>query len=127
MRSNKIAEAGLARFFSSHISIVVTRPVKLTTLLGSIFFFSGFASLICQVAWQRSLASDYGVGAISITLIVSVYMVGLGLGALLGGFLAERVRNKIILYFIVELLIGVFGIASLPFLDYLGRYTAGSD
>jgi len=80
-----------------------------------------------QVTWQRLLTVYYGVGSISITLIVSVYMFGLGLGALLGGFLAERSKNKIIFYFLVELLIGCFGLISLPFLDFLGRYTAGSD
>ena len=103
---------------------MLTKP---TSLLGSVFFFSGFASLIYQVVWQRILASYYGVGAISITLIVSVYMVGLGLGSLLGGLLAERVEKKIILYFVVELLIGLFGVISLPFLHYLGRHTAGSN
>jgi spermidine synthase len=101
-------------------------PVRLTSLLSFIFFFSGFAALIYQVAWQRLLTVYYGVGAISITLIVSIYMFGMGIGALFGGFLSERVKNKIILYFIVELLIGCFGLVSLPFLNFLGRYTAGS-
>jgi predicted membrane-bound spermidine synthase len=103
------------------------KSVKLTSLLAFIFFFSGFAALMYQVAWQRLLTVYYGVGSVSITLIVSVYMFGLGLGALFGGFLAERSKNKIILYFIVELLIGCFGLISLPFLDFLGRYTAGSN
>lgn len=80
-----------------------------------------------QVAWQRLLTVHYGVGAISTTLIVSVYMFGLGVGALLGGFLAERSKNKIILYFMIEFLIGCFGVISLPFLDFLGRHTAGSN
>ncbi len=102
-------------------------PIRLTSLLAFIFFFSGFAALMYQVAWQRLLTVYYGVGSISITLIVSVYMFGLGLGALFGGFLAERSKNKIILYFIVELLIGCFGLISLPFLDFLGKYTAGSN
>ena len=99
---------------------------NLAVLLKFVFFFSGFSSLIYQVVWQRLLTTYYGVGSISITLIVSVYMFGLGLGALLGGFLAERVKARITLYFLVELLLGIFGLASLPFLDVLGRYTAGS-
>lgn len=102
-------------------------PIRLTSLLSFIFFFSGFAALIYQVAWQRLLTVHYGVGAISITLIVSVYMFGLGVGALFGGFLAERIKDKFTLYFAVELLIGCFGLASLPLLDFLGRYTAGSN
>lgn len=101
-------------------------PIRLTSLLSFIFFFSGVSALIYQVIWQRILTTYYGVGAISIALIVSVYMVGLGIGALFGGFLSERVENKIFLYFLVELLIGFFGLISLPFLDLLGRYTAGS-
>jgi predicted membrane-bound spermidine synthase len=76
-------------------------PIRLTSLLSFIFFFSGFAALMYQVAWQRLLTVYYGVGSI-------------------------RSRNKIIIYFIVELLIGCFGLISLPFLDFLGRYTAGS-
>lgn len=101
-------------------------PIRLTSLLSFIFFFSGASAIIYQVVWQRILTTYYGVGAISITLIVSVYMAGLGIGALFGGFLSERVKNKITLYFVVELLIGCFGLISLPFLDFLGRYTAGS-
>lgn len=101
-------------------------PIKLTSVLSFIFFSSGASAIIYQVVWQRILTIYYGVGAISIALIVSVYMAGLGIGALFGGYLSERVKNKIMLYFIVELLIGCFGLISLPFLDFLGKYTAGS-
>lgn len=98
-----------------------------TYLLSVVFFCSGFAALVYQVVWQRLLTVYYGVGTISITLIVSVYMLGLGLGALWGGALAERVRKKVFLYFLVELLLGCFGMVSLPLLDFLGRHTAGSN
>ena len=95
------------------------------SLLAGIFFFSGFASLLYQVVWQRLLTVHYGVGSVSITLIVSVYMFGLGLGSLIGGFLAEKAENKITLYFWVEFLLGCFGLISLPLLNLLGNYTAG--
>ena len=93
--------------------------------LAFIFFLSGFASLIYQVAWQRLLTLHYGVGPLSVTLIVSIYMAGLGVGGLLGGFLAERIKQRLALYCIVELLIGVFGLVSLPFLDLLGAIHCG--
>jgi len=99
---------------------------KLASLLGFVFFLSGFASLLYQVIWQRLLTLYYGVGTVSISLIVSVYMLGLGLGALAGGFLAERVQNKIKMYATIEILIGCFGLVSLFLLDLLGRTTAGS-
>ena len=56
-------------------------------IVSIVFFISGIAALIYQIAWQRLLTVHYGVGAISITLIVSVYMSGLGVGALAGGAL----------------------------------------
>ncbi len=95
-------------------------------LLSFVFFFSGFASLIYQVCWQRLLTLYYGVGSISITIIVSVFMLGLGVGYLLGGILVERVAHRTILYFAIELSLGCFGLASLPIIDFLGRHTAGS-
>lgn len=97
-----------------------------TRSLWGIFFFSGFASLVYQVVWQRMLTIYYGVGPLSITLIVSVYMLGLGIGALYGGKLAEGRRNLVQLYFIIELLLGAFGIASIPLLQHYGELTAGS-
>jgi spermidine synthase len=100
---------------------------RLTRRLALVFFLSGFAGLVYQVAWQRLLTIHYGVGAVSTTLIVSVYMFGLGLGSLVGGALAERSRHRLRLYAAVELCLGLFGALSLPLLHALGRMTAGSD
>ena len=95
-------------------------------LLPCIFFFSGTASLMYQVVWQRLLTLHYGVGSVSTTIIVSVYMLGLGIGAYAGGMLAERVKNRLALYCAIELLLGFFGFISPHFLNLLGYHTAGS-
>jgi predicted membrane-bound spermidine synthase len=94
--------------------------------LRTVFFFSGFASLIYQVVWQRLLTVYYGVGPVATTLIVSTFMLGLGLGALIGGALAERVCGRVRLYSLIEFLLGAFGIASPWLLDYVGARTAGA-
>jgi predicted membrane-bound spermidine synthase len=94
--------------------------------LTAVFFFSGLASLIYQVAWQRLLTVYYGVGAVSITIIVSVYMLGLGLGSLLGGRLAERSPDLYRLYAVVEGALGIVGIISFPLILTVGRLTAGA-
>src|SRR5215475_2089246 len=95
-------------------------------LIGVVFFVSGFATLVYQVAWQRLLTLYYGVGPVSIAVIVSVFLLGLGIGGLLGGWLAERIPRLALLYSLIEVGLGLYGIASVPFLDLLGRTTAGS-
>jgi MFS family permease len=50
----------------------------------------------------------------AVTLIVTAYMAGLGLGSLLGGRLADRlgVRRSLSAFALVELLIGAFAVFS---------------
>ena len=45
------------------------------------FFASGAAALVYQVAWQRILSFETGVGVYSIALIVAAFMAGLGVGS----------------------------------------------
>jgi len=101
-------------------------PRRHAARLSLVFFFSGFASLLYQVAWQRALTLHYGVASVSIVLIVSIYMLGLGAGSLLGGWLAERLRRPAIGFLVAQALIGVFGFISVPLLDFLGARTAGA-
>jgi spermidine synthase len=100
------------------------RPPK---LIVSVFFLSGFASLIYQIAWQRLLTLYYGAGATSITVIVSVYMAGLGFGALLGGRIARQSRNPYALYASLQVLLGATGLVSLPCMAALAKVTALGD
>ena len=67
-----------------------TRAAARLYLFGLIFFISGIAGLIYEVVWERLLELYFGVTNVSITLIVSAYMAGLGLGSLLGGRLSNR-------------------------------------
>lgn len=55
-----------------------------------LFFLSGFAALLYQVVWQRMLAFFTGSDTLSISLIVTAFMCGLGLGYLAGGRWADR-------------------------------------
>ncbi len=101
---------------------------RLESILPRVFFWSGVACLFFQVAWQRLLTVNYGVGSVSITLIVSVYMLGLGLGALVGGYIADFAPRRLLVYApgVVELSLALFGVCSLPLLQFLGQHTAGA-
>ena len=79
-----------------------------------VFFLSGFAALIYQVVWQRAFTLYYGVGAISTSIVVSVFLFGLGVGAYLGGRLAERMgRWRLITYVGLEAALALMGALSM--------------
>jgi spermidine synthase len=94
---------------------------RVAALLSAVCLCSGFSGLVYQVAWQRLLTIHYGIGAISIALVVSVYMFGLGVGSLIGGRLAERTREPYLVYAGVEGVLGLCGVVSLPLILWLGR------
>lgn len=54
-------------------------------ILRIVFFMSGFAALVYQIAWQRMLFTAFGVDLESITIVIAVFMAGLGIGAYFGG------------------------------------------
>lgn len=85
-----------------------------------LFFFSGMSALIYQIVWQRMLFTSFGVNIESVTIIVSIFMLGLGLGALVGGKISAIFPKKLPHLFIVaELAIGVFGFLSIFFIKSL--------
>ncbi len=81
--------------------------------LSLLFLLSGAAGLVYQVTWQRLLFAAFGSDLASVTLIVSAFMAGLGLGALAGGAAADRWPARALHLFAgCEALIGLYGLAS---------------
>ena len=91
-----------------------------------LFFLSGFPALLYQIVWQRALFTLYGVNVESVTMIVTVFMLGLGLGSLAGGRVSSLPTIRPLLAFgLIELSIGVFGFESLWIFHRVGSLTAG--
>lgn len=96
--------------------------------LSLLFFCSGMPALIYQVVWQRALFAIYGVNAQSVAVVVTAFMLGLGLGSLVGGRLSARFpRNGILIFGLAELGVGVFGLSSLHIFHWAASYTAGAN
>jgi membrane-associated phospholipid phosphatase len=82
--------------------------------LSGIFVVSGFAALLYQIVWQRTLFGIIGLNIESVTLVVTVFMLGLGIGSLIGGAVSERSGAPLpTLFAAAEIGVGVFGIFSL--------------
>jgi spermidine synthase len=91
------------------------------------FFVSGFPALLYQIVWQRALFTLYGVNIESVTMVVTAFMLGLGLGSLLGGMISRRQQWPLLgIFGLIELLIGAYGIVSLKVFHWAAEFTAGS-
>jgi len=96
-------------------------------LLFTVFTLSGISALIYQLIWQRALLTLYGSNTESVAMVVTAFMVGLGLGSLAGGALSERGQLPLVLLFsVAELGIGIYGIFSLHLFAWAGDLTVGA-
>src|SRR5580692_6198504 len=92
-----------------------------TRVLCVLFFCSGFPALIYQLTWQRALFRIFGVNIESVTIVVTAFMLGLGLGSLAGGWLSKRRHISLLpLLSAIELATAIFGSVSLGAFDYVG-------
>lgn len=91
-----------------------------------LFFLSGAPALLYQIVWQRALFTIYGVNVQSVTIIVAMFMLGLGLGSIAGGKLSSISRIPALRIFgLFELGIAAFGIISLPLFHAVAQFSAG--
>jgi predicted membrane-bound spermidine synthase len=92
--------------------------------LAPVFFLSGVAALVYQVAWERVLYAIFGINIESVTIVVTAFLLGLGLGSLYGGSVSTRGAHECLRRFgILELAIGAFGACSIAFYHAVGRLT----
>ncbi len=92
-----------------------------------LFFFSGVPALLYQIVWQRALFAIYGVNIESVTIIVTMFMLGLGLGSLAGGKLSAQSKIPLLALFgVIELGIATFGLLSLRIFHFVASFTAGT-
>jgi len=73
----------------------------------SLFFFSGISSLIYQVVWTRMLTLVFGHTIYSVSVVLSAFMAGLGLGSYLWGSTIDKGGKPLLIYGKIELLIGL--------------------
>jgi spermidine synthase len=98
---------------------------RLKQLLFLLFFISGFCGLLYQVVWVRLAFASFGIITPVLSIVLSVFMLGLALGSWAGGAvigpLVQRTGfSAVVFYGVAEALIGVGAIA-VPELFSLGE------
>ncbi|HEX5830579.1 MAG TPA: hypothetical protein VFY16_06335, partial [Gemmatimonadaceae bacterium] len=59
------------------------------------FVASGFCGLVYQVVWLRMIMARFGVNAPVASIVLSTFMLGLGVGSWMGGRLAHRTTGRV--------------------------------
>jgi len=72
-----------------------------------VFFLSGACALAYQIVWIRLFGLVFGGTVVSMSVVVAVFMGGLALGSHIIGNYGVRVRNRVRLYGILEITLGV--------------------
>lgn len=90
------------------------------------FVVSGFCGLVYEIVWLRLAMASFGVTTALASIVISMFMAGLGLGSWGAGLLTRRVlasngARTLRLYAIAELCVGISSIA-VPFEFKLGRH-----
>ena len=75
------------------------------------FFVSGFCGILYEIVWLRLAMAQFGVTTALVSIVLSMFMAGLGVGSWASGWLTRRYGNRAIalslrLYAATELLIG---------------------
>ena len=75
------------------------------------FFISGFCSILYELIWLRLAMARFGVTTAMVSIVLSIFMAGLGVGSLAAGYLIRRYGSRLAspplqLYAMAELFIG---------------------
>lgn len=94
----------------------LTAGDRLRIILSVVFFSSGMTALTLQTVWNKILGQTIGTDHLSSTAIVSIFMLGLGLGSQLGSVVARRTRSPMLWFAGFEAFVALYGAATLVLL-----------
>lgn len=100
----------------AHSPSPLERPQQIAVL---VYALSGFAALICEIAWTRALVLSLGSTVYAFALILFAYILGLALGSSLLARRAAKLREPLLVAGAIQILIAAWGAALIWFLGDL--------
>ena len=97
---------------------------RLRRALLILFFGSGCAGLIYEVVWFQLLALVIGSSAVSLGILLGVFMGGLCVGSITFPRFVSKTRDPLRIYALLELGIGCLGIGTLFLVPWGGQFYA---
>jgi spermidine synthase len=96
-----------------------TYSAKVVRLVWWSFALSGFAALSYEVLWTRALTFFIGNSTYAFSAMLTTFLCGLALGSLLLARLSDRRRHLLPYLGVLHLVIGVYGLCTVPLLSQL--------
>ena len=112
--SSEAAESGVFVSFAPFASFATERSVYIVAAL------SGLTALGAEVVWTRQLSLLFGASVYTFSLILAVFLTGLGIGSYAGSTIARRVRSPMAALGVCQLLLVLaIAYASRAIVDWL--------
>src|SRR4030042_5203229 len=108
---------------TGHKKIANDSASGIIVLILGCFFVSGLTGLIYEILWTRMIVKIIGSAPFAVSIVLTVFMGGLGLGSYIASRTIDRMTNplKLVrLFGVLELVIGIYGMI-LPLLLILFR------
>ncbi len=103
-----------------HARLVLVLPFVGLTL-------SGMAGLVYEVVWSRAVVALFGSVLPATGTLLAIFMAGLGLGSALGARWAARSRRPLLVFGVVEVLVGALALATPVLLRLAAPLVRGLD
>ena len=88
-------------------------------LIFVIFAFTGFASMIYEIAWTRALALALGSSIYAFSTMLTTFLLGIALGSMLFSRLARKRAFSAAAFGWLEIVTGIFCLLSIPLLGQM--------
>lgn len=89
----------------------LARPSAVRWVVIPLFLISGATGLIYEVTWTRAFGVVFGNTIFAVSTVLTAFMLGLAIGSWLFGKIADRSRNALRLYAMLELFVGLYAFA----------------
>jgi spermidine synthase len=83
------------------------------------YFVSGATSLVYQVIWMKEMTLFFGSDIIGTSITIASFMAGLAIGALLMGFVIDKIKRYLLTYGVIEVFIGLYALFLGGFVSFL--------
>ena len=100
-------------------------PDKIRNLILFVFAMSGFTALAYEIIWTRQLIIFLKTSIYAFSGMLSVFLIGIALGSIFMNRIVDKLKEPLIVFGVLELVIGVLSIVNLTLFSHLdsgGKY-----